>query len=319
MAIIANKVSFSEVDDEYQGQRLDNYLIRELKSVPKSWVYRVIRKGEVRINKKRAKPDTRLVAGDVVRIPPHHQYLESRTTVPEPLQKQLQQAILFENAWVIAINKPSGMAVHGGSGVSFGVIEILRAARPEEKFLELVHRLDRDTSGVLLIAKRKKALNELHDQLQQKSLTKIYHLVCEGEWPKRKNKVELPLRKNAVRSGERLVIVDEAGKYALTRFNRLSVGQQVSLVEAEPVTGRTHQIRVHALAAGHAILGDDKYASSEMLTKWKQKGCSRLCLHAHRIQFSLSTVSTPIEVIAPVPELFQQLLSADSKDDKGSD
>lgn len=280
-SVSGGRVSMVTIDDASQGQRLDNFLIRHLKGVPRTLVYRVIRKGEVRVNKARCRPETRLEIGDIVRIPPVRTgEEEGNVPVNGMLMQRLQSSILYEDDGLIALNKPQGIAVHGGSGVSHGVIEALRVLRPEARFLELVHRLDRDTSGLLLIAKRRPVLLELHDLLQRGGIDKRYHAWVAGRWPAQLREVTAPLAKNALASGERIVIVKQDGKASHTRFTVLRRERDCTLVEAVPVTGRTHQIRVHARFAGHPILGDTKYGFEEVNRVYRDCGVKRLCLHA---------------------------------------
>jgi 23S rRNA pseudouridine955/2504/2580 synthase len=261
------KVQFITIDPELEGQRIDNFLRTFLKGVPKSLIYRILRKGEIRVNKKRVKPEYKLQGNDELRIPPIR--VSEPSEVPSTkLDKvaSLENHILFEDDWLIVLNKPAGTAVHGGSGLSFGVIEALRALRPEQKFLELVHRLDRDTSGCLLIAKKRSALKSLHEQLRDKQVDKRYQALVHGVWPENRFKVKAPLVKNVLKSGERMVSVNEVeGKPSETRFRILESFDDATLVEASPITGRTHQIRVHCLHAGHPIACDDKYGNEVWL------------------------------------------------------
>ena len=280
------KVQFVTIDPDLEGQRIDNYLRTFLKGVPKSLIYRILRKGEVRVNKKRVKPEYKLQANDELRIPPIR--LSEPTELPSTnLDKvsSLESHILFEDDWLIVLNKPSGTAVHGGSGLSFGVIEALRALRPQQKFLELVHRLDRDTSGCLLIAKKRSALKNLHEQLRDKKVDKRYQALVSGEWPANRFKVKAPLLKNTLKSGERIVLVDEEGKPSETRFRILESFVDATLVEASPITGRTHQIRVHSLHAGHPIACDNRYGNEVFDQRAKNLGLKRLFLHAHYLAF----------------------------------
>lgn len=280
------KVQFVTIDPDLEGQRIDNYLRTFLKGVPKSLIYRILRKGEVRVNKKRVKPEYKLQANDELRIPPIR--LSEPTELPSTnLDKvsSLESHILFEDDWLIVLNKPSGTAVHGGSGLSFGVIEALRALRPQQKFLELVHRLDRDTSGCLLIAKKRSALKNLHEQLRDKKVDKRYQALVSGEWPANRFKVKAPLLKNTLKSGERIVLVDEEGKPSETRFRILESFVDATLVEASPITGRTHQIRVHSLHAGHPIACDNRYGNEVFDQRAKNLGLKRLFLHAHSLAF----------------------------------
>lgn len=276
-----------EVSDDRDGQRLDNFLMYVLNNVPKTRIYRIIRKGEVRVNGKRAKPDTKLIAEDVVRVPPVSDATKQIDTVSvdSNLEWKLTNAILFEDESLIAINKPSGLAVHGGSGLKLGLIEALRSMRPEGEFYELVHRLDRDTSGVVLIAKKRKALTVLQNEFRAKhSVQKTYWCLVGGQWPVDRTKIDAPLlRHEESSSGERRVSVHHDGKPSQTKFRILKSSSTLSWIEAMPITGRTHQIRVHCLYAGHPILGDDKYqdeASQQMAKKIKLK---RLFLHAAQL------------------------------------
>ncbi|MFA3790333.1 23S rRNA pseudouridine(955/2504/2580) synthase RluC [Aliiglaciecola sp. SL4] len=282
-----DKVQFLAIDEEHEGQRIDNFLRTLLKGVPKSMIYRIVRKGEVRVNKKRIKPEYKLISGDEIRLPPIRVSESNQTAPSTKLDKvaTLESHILYEDEVLIVVNKPSGMAVHGGSGLSFGVIEALRALRPTAKFLELVHRLDRDTSGCLLIAKKRSALKHLHEQLRNKTVDKRYQALVHGNWPENRFKVKAPLLKNIVKSGERIVTVAAEGKESETRFRILESFSQATLVEASPITGRTHQIRVHCQHAGHPIAGDNKYKDEEFNHFMAKLGLHRLFLHAHRILY----------------------------------
>lgn len=281
-------VRMIEVTGKNDSQRVDNFLIGLLKGVPKSKIYRIIRKGEVRINKKRCKPETKLSVGDVVRVPPVQadETKSKQVFVGDALAEVLKNAVLYEDEAVLVINKPAGLAVHGGSGVNLGLIEALRTRYPKHQFLELVHRLDRDTSGVILIAKSRPALRHLHAQFREDKVTKIYHLAVCGTWPKRKQLVDAPLKKNELKSGERMVTVAQDGKRSQTCFRVLVATKHASLVEAKPITGRTHQIRVHAAHSGHPIVGDKKYLLDVDRIPPGQERC-RLMLHARRLSFSL--------------------------------
>ncbi|OSN03786.1 23S rRNA pseudouridine(955/2504/2580) synthase RluC, partial [Lonsdalea iberica] len=240
-------VQFLTVSDEEAGQRIDNFLRTKLKGVPKSMIYRILRKGEVRINKKRVKPEYKLLDGDLIRIPPVRTSEREEAQVSTGLAKvsALADCIIYEDDYLLVLNKPSGTAVHGGSGLSFGVIEGLRALRPEARFLELVHRLDRDTSGVLLVAKKRSALRALHEQLRSKGMQKDYLALVRGQWQSHCKVVQAPLLKNILQSGERIVRVNSEGKPSETRFKVEERFEHATLVKASPVTGRTHQIRVH--------------------------------------------------------------------------
>jgi 23S rRNA pseudouridine955/2504/2580 synthase len=303
------KVQLVDIGPEQAGQRIDNFLLTRLKGVPKSAIYRMIRKGEVRVNKGRIKPEYKLAEGDSVRVPPARtaQKDEAPAFIGDQLKNSLEKAILHEDGGLIVLNKPSGLAVHGGSGVSLGVIEALRVMRPQQKFLELVHRLDRDTSGVLLVAKKRSVLKQLHDDLREGHVHKTYLALLFGRWNGRQHKVEAPLKKFDLASGERVVRVSQEGKSSLTHFTQIRLFDQATLVEANPVTGRTHQIRVHAQFAGHPIAGDDKYISREQNAFFLEKGLKRLFLHAFRIEFNNSE-GERVQFEAPLPSELQSVL-----------
>ncbi|WP_241521164.1 23S rRNA pseudouridine(955/2504/2580) synthase RluC [Kineobactrum sediminis] len=277
-----------QIEADSAGQRLDNYLLKILKGVPKTRIYRGLRKGEFRINKGRVKADYRLVEGDILRIPPLHQPAPSAAPmIPGFWAAQIAQRIVHEDPGLLVINKPSGLAVHGGSGLNYGLIECLRQLRPEDRFLELVHRLDRDTSGLIMVARKPAVLRELHRQLRGEGVDKRYLALVAGRWPKERRIVEAPLQKNIVQSGERMVKVDREGKSAVTGFSIVEQFADATLVEARPITGRTHQIRVHAQFAGHPILGDSKYSDDQAETLARSIGLKRLFLHARSLRFSL--------------------------------
>ncbi|MCH2088080.1 MAG: 23S rRNA pseudouridine(955/2504/2580) synthase RluC [Pseudoalteromonas sp.] len=305
------QVSFVTIGEDHLGQRIDNFLITHLKGVPKSAVYKILRKGEVRVNKKRIKPVYKLQLNDVIRIPPI-KVAEKEDFVPKKLDKvkQLEDAILFEDKYLMVINKPSGMAVHGGSGLSYGLIEALRVLRPEERSLELVHRLDRDTSGCLLISKRRSVLTDLHKQLREKTMEKNYWALVDGQWDSKTKNVTEGLRKNTLKSGERVVRVDNTeGKPSHTRFRVLERYAECSLVQASPVTGRTHQIRVHTQCKGHPIACDDKYGVAEF-DQYVNKltGLNRLFLHAHDLRFMHPKNETTMHVEAPLDNALQNCI-----------
>ncbi|HBQ41302.1 MAG TPA: 23S rRNA pseudouridine(955/2504/2580) synthase RluC [Halieaceae bacterium] len=283
-----NAVRFVEIDADSAGQRLDNYLLRELKGVPKTRIYRGLRKGEFRINKGRVKAEYRLVAGDLLRVPPLHQPEPGAApVVPGYWAGEIRARIVYEDPGLLVINKPSGLAVHGGSGLNFGLIECLRQLRPDDRYLELVHRLDRDTSGLILVARKPAVLRELHRQLRGDGVDKRYVALVAGRWPRERRMVEAPLQKNVVQSGERMVRVAKEGKASVTGFQVLEQFPAATLVEARPFTGRTHQIRVHARFAGHPILGDDKYMDDACAALARSLGVGRLFLHARSLAFTL--------------------------------
>ena len=305
------KVQFIDVDAERAGQRIDNYLIGLLKGVPKSMIYRLLRKGEVRVNKKRIKPEYKLQPEDLLRLPP----IRVSQQEPEPFvntnrAQELEKFILFEDSHLLVLNKPSGIAVHGGSGLSYGVIEALRAIRPQVKFLELVHRLDRDTSGCLMIAKRRSALKSLHEQIRNKTVDKRYLALVAGTWPKARKVVQAPLHKNTLRSGERVVRVSDEGKASETRYSIVRRFEGATLVEALPITGRTHQIRVHCQYAGHCIAGDSKYGDKQFESEVIAKtGLKRLFLHAHQVSFDDPRTGEKRTFNAPMDSVLQGALN----------
>jgi 23S rRNA pseudouridine955/2504/2580 synthase len=281
-----SQVRFVEVSAEHAGQRLDNFLVREMKGVPKTRLYRALRKGEIRVNKGRVKADYRVQEGDNVRIPPiRMSESQPLSKVPARWQNLMSECCLYQDDGLIVLNKPSGLAVHGGSGLSAGLIECLRLLQTEDRYLELVHRLDRDTSGCLLIAKKSAVLKDLHRQLRTNQVNKTYLALVEGQWSRARSFVDAPLKKNNLQSGERVVRVDKDGKQARTDFKVLERFADCTLVEAKPITGRTHQIRVHAQHAGHPLLGDEKYSPRESLKRDRGRGLSRLFLHAYSLSF----------------------------------
>ena len=288
------------VDAESAGQRLDNYLIRQLKGVPKTHVYRIIRSGEVRVNKGRAAADTRVQTGDAVRVPPVRQAV--RTEKPVPAR---EFAVLFEDDHLLAIDKPAGVAVHGGSGLAFGVIEQLRRARPDARLLELVHRLDRETSGVLLIAKKRSALKHLQEQFRERSTGKTYLALVAGDWPERLKVIDTPLHKYLQGDGERRVrVVDAAHPDAMRAVTLVKVRERrdgCSLLEVTIKTGRTHQIRVHLAAQGHPIAGDDKYGDFDWNRRLQKRGLKRMFLHAWRLQFEHPVSGERMQLLSALP------------------
>lgn len=305
------QVRLVTIDEDNVGQRIDNFLLSKLKGVPKSMIYRIVRKGEVRVNKKRIKPEYKLAEGDQVRIPPVRVSEENYRTAPSAnLERvsRLEDRILFEDKHILVLNKPAGIAVHGGSGVDYGVIEALRSLRPQQKFLELVHRLDKNTSGVLLVAKKRSALKHLHDQLRHKQMQKDYQALVRGEWQKHDKVVKAPLLKLTLKSGERIVRVNTEGKASETRFKILQRYDGATLVQASPVTGRTHQIRVHCQYAGHPIACDEKYSEQKFDDSMRALGLNRLFLHAAQLKFTHPDTETEMTVQAPLdPELLELL------------
>ena len=302
-------VQLLEIAPEYAGQRIDNFLRAQLKGVPKTLIYRILRKGEVRVNKGRIKPEYKLQAGDVVRVPPLR--LAERDE-PEPLAqgllKRLEAAIVYEDKALIVLNKPAGIAVHGGSGLTYGVIEAFRQLRPDAKEIELVHRLDRDTSGLLMIAKKRSMLRHLHEALRGDGVDKRYLALVRGHWPSAKKQIRAPLMKSNLRSGERMVEVNVEGKDALTEFKVLRrFADFATLLEAKPITGRTHQIRVHALHAGHSIAGDPKYGDEEFSKESRELGGKRLFLHAYQLRIKLPE-GVELRLEAPVDESWASTL-----------
>jgi len=306
-----DKVQFWIIDKDYVGQRVDNYLLSRLKGVPKSRIYRIIRKGEVRVNKGRVKADYKLKHNDSLRIPPIRvaEKAPQKDISQFSQVKQIEDSILFESNQFMVINKPSGIAVHGGSGISFGVIEAVRALRPKEKFLELVHRIDKDTSGCLLIAKRRTYLIHFQNQLRHRKMNKQYVALVNGNWPKAVSRVDQPLKKIERASGERVVQVDHQGKASITNFEIVQDFTHHTLVTAKPVTGRTHQIRVHAKYVGYPLLGDEKYSDTQqdqkLLSKLKLKS---FLLHAKKLKFTLPEDDQIMQIEAPLPAQFRNVI-----------
>ena len=303
------KVRLVQIGEESEGQRVDNFLLKTMKGVPKTRIYRCIRKGEVRVNGKRVQASRKLILADEVRIPPVRMAADRPVHLGDGFRNNLEQATLVENDALIVINKPTGMAVHGGSGVSLGVIEAMRQMRPDCRYLELVHRLDRETSGCLMIAKKPSYLKALQQLLQNKDeLGKHYICLVHGKWSKRKQIVNLPLSKNVLASGERVSRVQQDGKRSITEFDVLQQSGQLSLLAVRPVTGRTHQIRVHCAASGHPIVGDTKYGR-ESTDKQLGSGALRLMLHAERLEIPALLNWPALTVEAPVDKRFTNLQS----------
>lgn len=309
MSEIRTQVQLIDIDEDMAGQRIDNFLRNQLKNVPKSMVYRILRKGEVRVNKKRIKAEYKLSAGDVVRIPPVtlEQSDQESNTPNTKLSKvaELEHCIIFEDEHLLILNKPSGTAVHGGSGLKFGAIEALRALRPEARFLELVHRIDRDTSGILLVAKKRSALRHLQAQFREKTIQKYYFALVMGQWKISCKVVNAPLLKNEVNS---IVRVNPNGKASETRFKILEQFAQATLVQASPITGRTHQIRVHTQYTGHPIAWDDRYGDRRFDAYTAQFGIDRLFLHAANIRFIHPSTEALMDINAPLGTQLEQAL-----------
>ncbi|WP_102424103.1 23S rRNA pseudouridine(955/2504/2580) synthase RluC, partial [Vibrio sp. 10N.261.52.A1] len=291
------------------GQRIDNFLRNQLKNIPKSMIYRIVRKGEVRVNKKRIKAEYKLKAGDLVRIPPVTIEEKVEENVPSTkLNKvsELEQCIIYEDDHMLILNKPSGTAVHGGSGLKFGAIEALRALRPEARFLELVHRIDRDTSGILLVAKKRSALRHLQAQFREKTVQKYYFALVMGEWKNSCKVVNAPLLKNEVNS---IVRVNPNGKASETRFKVLEKFKDATLIQASPITGRTHQIRVHTQYTGHPIAWDDRYGDRRFDAYTGKVGLDRLFLHAANIKFTHPGSEEKMDISAPMEARLEKALT----------
>ena len=302
-------VTWVTIDERSEIQRIDNFLFKHLKGVPKSHVYRILRSGEVRVNSKRVDSSYRLQMGDVLRIPPIRvsQPPSHETPLP-PSSPRLQQAVLYEDDALLVLNKPSGMAVHGGSGISRGVVEQLRLERPEAKYLELAHRLDRETSGVLLLGKKRSALVALHRAMREGQMDKRYLVLVKGKWRNEKQSVRLTLHKYLTPDGERRVSVSKEGQASHTIFRLQRAWGDFSLLEAELKTGRTHQIRVHLAHLGFPIAGDDKYGDFGLNKELQKQGLKRMFLHAYRVAISHPLTGEPLQLEAPLPEELQRFV-----------
>ena len=303
-----SKVSVKQVEigSETAGQRVDNFLLRECKGVPKSHIYRILRSGEVRVNSGRVDATYKLAEGDRVRIPPLR--LGAKAAPPKPPAFDLP--LLYEDEGLIAANKPAGMAVHGGSGISYGVIEQLRLARPQAKFIELVHRLDRDTSGLLLLAKKRSVLTAMHELIRDGQMDKRYLVLVQGRWPVGKQHVKLKLQRYVTGGGERRVSVDEAGRESHTVFDLERACGDYSLLQAQLKTGRTHQIRVHLAHLGFPIAGDDKYGDFELNKRLAKQGLKRMFLHAWKLAFVHPLDAEKVKLAAPLPQELENFISA---------
>lgn len=304
-----HSVQLVEIGARNHQQRLDNFLLSQLKGVPKSRVYKLLRSGQVRVNKGRKKADYRLNEGDMVRIPPVRMAQADEGLAPASLLQQVNQSVIFEDADLLVLNKPAGLAVHSGSNVRFGVIEILRQARPDAEMLELVHRLDRETSGCLVIAKSRPALNQLHQHFRDddSGMQKIYHAIVMGRWQGGEQLVDQPLLKNSLRGGERMVEINPEGKPARSLFTPLEYKDQLSLLEVKLFSGRTHQIRVHAQSLGHPVAGDRKYGDNQFNQQLREAGFKRMYLHASKLTFSLGQARYDIH--APLDSEWQTLMA----------
>ncbi|MCR5537073.1 MAG: 23S rRNA pseudouridine(955/2504/2580) synthase RluC [Succinivibrio sp.] len=311
---ITQGVTYHTCEEQDAGQRLDNFLSRTLKGVPRSLIYRILRRGEVRVNKGRVSPSYKLVSGDVVRIPPVT-VTAGPVTIPSSnlhLVQDLKERIIFEDDSILVVNKPAGLAAHGGSGIEFGLIEALRALKSEVKFLELAHRLDRETSGCLIVAKRRAALRDLHEQFRQRVVKKRYLTLVKGQWERKVNLVNAPLVRNELKSGERMVQVNPVeGAPASTGYEIVEKFAEATLMAALPHTGRTHQIRVHSAYSGHPVLGDDKYGDKDFNELMRKEcGLRRMFLHAYRINFNHPETGAVMKLEAPLPEELLLVLEA---------
>ncbi|WP_298626001.1 RluA family pseudouridine synthase [uncultured Zoogloea sp.] len=302
----APAVRHERVDDASAGQRIDNFLVRVCKGVPKSHIYRILRSGEVRVNSRRVDQTYRVQIGDEVRIPPIR-IAEKENAAPVPMGKPFD--IAYEDDALLVLDKPAGLAVHGGSGVSFGLIEQLRRQRPEAKFLELVHRLDRETSGLLIVAKKRSALTVLHDMMRDGKVQKRYLTLVSGRWLNAQQHIKQPLLKYLLENGERRVSVNREGKpaHSIVRLVRRWVGY--SLLEVELKTGRTHQIRVHLTHAGFPLCGDDKYGDFALNKQLEKEGLGRMFLHAAKLAFHHPLTDQLIELAAPLPAELEGFLA----------
>lgn len=307
--ISKNSVTRAQISEEEAGQRLDNYLLRVCKGVPKSHIYRILRSGEVRINRKRVEASYRLQVGDEIRIPPVR-IAERQQEIDSGAMLGYELPVLFEDDALLVVDKPAGIAVHGGSGVSFGVIEALRRQRPQAKFLELAHRLDRETSGILLIGKKRSALNRLHDMFREggREADKRYLVLVAGRWMEKKRDVRIPLLKYLLENGERRVRVSDDGKFSHTIFRLLGRWEHFSLLEAQLKTGRTHQIRVHLAHLGFPIAGDDKYGDFELNRNLQRAGLKRMFLHAWKMDFPHPLADERLQLSAPLPEALARFM-----------
>ncbi|MDC1093717.1 23S rRNA pseudouridine(955/2504/2580) synthase RluC [Porticoccus sp.] len=309
-------VKFVEITSEHSDQRIDNYLFTLLKGVPKSRIYRIIRKGEIRINGSRIKPDYKLNEGDKIRIPPVRIAEREAFILPsKKLQYSLEKNILYEDDALLVLNKPSGLAVHGGSGIKLGLIEALRLIRPKTDYFELVHRIDRETSGCLIVAKKRSSLRYLQEQMRSKRISKVYRALATGKWPRGMKRIDLPLMAFEQKTGEKIVRVNPKGKKSVTIFSVMKRYRNFTLLEALLETGRTHQIRVHAQHIGCPLAGDNKYGLDDINKDIRKSGLKRMFLHALKIGFSLPCGKN-IFIEAPMPsDLSEHLMELDCRDE----
>ena len=309
-------VKFVEITSEHSDQRIDNYLFTLHKGVPKSRIYRIIRKGEIRINGSRIKPDYKLNEGDKIRIPPVRIAEREAFILPsKKLQCSLEKNILYEDDALLVLNKPSGLAVHGGSGIKLGLIEALRLIRPKTDYFELAHRIDRETSGCLIVAKKRSSLRYLQDQMRNRRISKVYRALATGKWPRGMKRIDLPLMAFEQKTGEKIVRVNPKGKKSVTIFSVMKRYRNFTLLEASLETGRTHQIRVHAQHIGCPLAGDSKYGLDDINKDIRKSGLKRMFLHAFKIGFSLPCGKN-IFIEAPMPsDLSEHLMELDCRDE----
>lgn len=305
-----NSVTLLTVDESAEGQRIDNFLARQLKGVPKSHIYRILRSGEVRVNKGRVDATHRLQMGEVVRIPPVRTAAPEKTAGSVSVAARLAGAVIYEDDAMLVLDKPAGMAVHGGSGISRGVIEQLRLERPQAKFLELAHRLDRETSGVLLVGKKRSALVALHDMMRENKMRKRYTILVKGRWLDHKRRVVLPLVKRETENGEKRVSVEEGGQRSETIFYLKEHLSDFSLLEAELVTGRTHQLRVQLMHLGYPIVGDDKYGDFALNKALQKRGLKRMFLHSTETTLNHPLTGEALTLVAPLPTELQKFVDS---------
>jgi len=304
-----NSVSLVTVDEGGEGQRIDNFLARHLKGVPKSHIYRILRSGEVRVDSKRVEATHRLQMGEVVRIPPVRVAAPAEKVGIAPAMPRFTESIVYEDDAMLVLDKPAGMAVHGGSGISRGVIEQLRWERPQAKFLELAHRLDRETSGILLVGKKRSALTKLHEMMRENHMRKRYLVLVKGHWQEQKKRVVLPLKKYDLENGEKRVAVEAGGQHSETIFRLKQNLGEFSLLEAELVTGRTHQLRVQLAHLGFPIAGDDKYGDFALNKQLQKRGLKRMFLHSAETALHHPLTGEQLKLIAPLPKELDKFLN----------